>query len=47
MPDNGIEFTQTAYALDRNSRKAALGRFLKRPSGDAQEAIEAERRLAA
>ena len=29
---DGIEFKQTAYALDRGSRKAALARFLKRAS---------------
>src|SRR5260370_42638992 len=39
---DGIEFTQTAYALDRDSRKAALARFLKRPSAG-PEAIEGER----
>jgi integrase len=44
---DGIEFKQTAYALDRDSRKAALARFLKRASGSDQEAIEEERRLAA
>jgi hypothetical protein len=27
---DGIEFRQTAYALDRDSRKAALARFVKR-----------------
>ena len=44
---DGIEFKQTAYALDRDSRKAALARFLKRVSGvDSQEGEE-ERRLAA
>jgi hypothetical protein len=42
-----IEFKQTAYALDRDSRKAALARFLKRVSGSNQEAAEEERRLAA
>ena len=42
-----IEFKQTAYALDRDSRKAALARFLKRVSGSDQEAAEEERRLAA
>ncbi len=42
-----IEFRQTAYALDRDSRKAALTRFLKRVSGSDQEAAEEERRLAA
>jgi hypothetical protein len=40
-------FKQTAYALDRDSRKAALARFLKRASGSDQEAAEEERRLAA
>jgi len=46
LPD-GIEFKQTAYALDRDSRKAALARFLKTASGGDPEAIEEERRLAA
>jgi hypothetical protein len=44
---DGIEFKQTAYALDRDSRKAALARFLKRTSGSDQEVVEGERRLAA
>jgi hypothetical protein len=44
---DGIEFKQTAYALDRDSRKAALARFLKRASGSDQEAAEEERRFAA
>ena len=44
---DGIEFKQTAYALDRDSRKAALARFLKRASGDEPAAIEEERWLAA
>ena len=44
---DGIEFKQTAYALDRNSPKAALARFLKRASGSDQEAAEEQRRLAA
>lgn len=30
---DGIEFKQTAYALDRGSRKAALARFLRRVAG--------------
>jgi hypothetical protein len=42
---DGIEFKQTAYALDRDSRKAALARFLKRAS--AGDPDEEERRLAA
>ena len=40
---DGIEFKQTVYALDRDSRKAALARFLKRaPSGEPEQ----EHRLA-
>ena len=31
-----VEFKQTAYALDRDSRKATLARFLKRASIDIQ-----------
>jgi integrase len=42
---DGIEFKQTAYALDRDSRKAALARFLsKAVAGDDEEE---GRRLAA
>lgn len=44
---DGIEFKQTAYALDRDSRKAALARFLKMASGGDPEEVEQERRLAA
>jgi hypothetical protein len=44
---DGIEFKQTAYALDRDPRKAALARFLKRASGAVSEEVEEERRLAA
>ncbi len=45
---DGIEFKQTAYALDRGSRKAALARFLsKAAAGDEEEEAEEERRLAA
>jgi Phage integrase family len=44
---DGIEFKQTAYALDRDSRKAALARFLKRASGGDREEAEEECRLAA
>jgi translation initiation factor 2 beta subunit (eIF-2beta)/eIF-5 len=44
---DGIEFRQTAYALDRDSRKAALVRFLKRALGADSEEGEEERRLAA
>jgi hypothetical protein len=42
---DGIEFTQTPYALDRDSRKAALARFLKRASSGGPE--KEEHRLAA
>jgi hypothetical protein len=36
---DGIEFKLTAYALDRDPRKAALARFLKRASGP-KESLE-------
>jgi integrase len=43
---DGIEFKQTAYALDRDSRKAALALFLRKAAGE--EVLEAEEeRLAA
>jgi hypothetical protein len=42
---DGTEFKQTTYALDRDSRKAALARFLKRASSGSLE--EEEHRLAA
>jgi hypothetical protein len=42
---DGIEFKQTAHALDRGSRKAALARFLKGASTGGPE--EDEHRLAA
>jgi hypothetical protein len=44
---DGIELKQTAYALDRDSRKVALARFLKKASGVDSEEGEEERRLAA
>jgi integrase len=44
---DGIEFKQTAYALDRDSRKAALARFLKRASDGSPEDAEEDCRLAA
>jgi hypothetical protein len=34
---DGIEFKQTAYALDRDSRKAALARFLRKAVDEAVE----------
>jgi hypothetical protein len=36
---DGIEFKQTAYALDRGSRKAALARFLENATGKEQEEL--------
>jgi len=44
---DGIEFKQTAYALDRGSRKAALARFLSKAAAGDDEETEEERRLAA
>lgn len=44
---DGIGFKKTAYALDRDSRKAALARFLQRASGGDPEEAEEEHRLAA
>ena len=43
---DGTEFRQTTYALDRDSRKAVLARFLKRALGG-EEQTEEERRMAA
>jgi len=44
---DGIEFKQTSYALDRDSRKAALARFLSKAAASGNEETEEERRLAA
>ncbi|WP_235907592.1 tyrosine-type recombinase/integrase [Siccirubricoccus phaeus] len=44
---DGIEFKQTAYALDRDSHKAALARFLQKAVGDVDGVNDAEQRLAA
>lgn len=44
---NGVEFKQTAYALDRDSRKAALARFLSKAIGEPLEEAEQEHLLAA
>jgi hypothetical protein len=41
---DGVEFNQTAYVLDRDSRKAALARFLKRASGGDPDEAEVEGR---
>jgi hypothetical protein len=43
---DGAEFKQTAYALDRDSRKAALARFLRKAAGEPFADAE-EHRLAA
>jgi integrase len=44
---NGVEFKQTAYAVDRDSRKAALARFLRKAVGEQDTGTEEEKRLAA
>jgi integrase len=44
---DGVEFKQTVYALDRDSRKAALARFLRKAAGERLTEIEEESRLAA
>lgn len=44
---DGIAFKQTAYALDRDSRKAALARFLRKASSEDAAEIDQERRIAA
>lgn len=43
----GVEFKQTTYALDRDSRKAALARFLRKAAREPAMEIEEEPRLAA
>ena len=45
---DGIEFKQTAYAVDRDSRRAALARFLQQASApNAGEAADEQQRAAA
>jgi hypothetical protein len=44
---DGVEFKQTTYALDRDSRKAALARFLRKAVGEPSADAEQEHRLAA
>jgi hypothetical protein len=44
---DGVEFKQTAYELDRDSRKAALARFLKKASEGDPRVIEEDCRVAA
>lgn len=38
---DGVAFTHTAYALDRNSRKSALAHFLGQTNSGASEAGQA------
>jgi hypothetical protein len=44
---DGVKFKQTDYALDRNSRKAALARFLSKAACERPAETEDERPLAA
>ncbi|WP_342640258.1 tyrosine-type recombinase/integrase [Rhodoligotrophos ferricapiens] len=44
---DGVEFKQTDYALDRDSRKAALARFLRKAVGGRPQDLKEESRLAA
>jgi integrase len=44
---DGVKFKQTAYALDRDSRKAALAHFLQKAAGEPSAEAQGKRRLAA
>jgi hypothetical protein len=44
---DGVEFKQTSYALDRDSRKAALARFHCKAVGETLADVEQEQRVAA
>jgi integrase len=44
---DGVEFKQTSYALDRESRKVALAQFLRSAAADRRQNMEEEPRLAA
>lgn len=44
---DGKEFMQTAYAIDRDSRKAALARFFRKAAGDEDQGRKEDQRLAA
>jgi hypothetical protein len=44
---DGVEFKQTAYALDRDSRQAALALFLRQATGQFATAADQDMRLAA
>jgi integrase len=43
---DGVEFKQTSYALDRDSRRAALARFLRTAAGEPSAEAEEQRRAA-
>ena len=43
----GVEFKQTSYALDRDSRKAALARFLQKAAGEGDARTGKQEQLAA
>ncbi len=44
---DGTEFKQTAYALDRDARKASLARFLQKAAGKDADLESEDRRIAA
>ena len=44
---DGIEFKQTAYALDRDSRKTSLARFLQKAAGNDDRTADVAQPLAA
>ena len=44
---DGVEFKQTAYALDRGSRKAALVRFLQKVANEHEPRVSSEEHPAA
>ena len=44
---DGVEFKQTAYALDRDSRKASLARFLRSAAGNDDTLVAEAEPLAA
>jgi integrase len=43
---DGVAYKPTAYAVDRESRKAALARFLKKAAGEGHTRADAKGRLA-
>ncbi len=44
---DGVEFKQTAYALDRDSRRVALSRFLAKATGESPSHSDGDSQLAA